>query len=123
MGTGAITGYIDVAQIVLYIFWVFFFGLVYYLQMESKREGFPLETVHPCGATEYSPGFVMSPTRSPLSAAKPSRWSTSMPLSTVVTMEQVSGQSWGQAPVTWWGSAGGAVEMEWLMGCMVKPAA
>jgi photosynthetic reaction center H subunit len=61
MGTGAITGYIDVAQIVLYIFWIFFFGLVYYLQMESKREGFPLETVHPCGATEYSPGFVMTP--------------------------------------------------------------
>jgi len=37
MGTGAITGYIDVAQIVLYLFWIFFFGLVYYLQMESKR--------------------------------------------------------------------------------------
>jgi photosynthetic reaction center H subunit len=62
MGTGAITGYIDVAQIVLYIFWIFFFGLVYYLQMESKREGFPLETVHPCGATEYSQGFVITPT-------------------------------------------------------------
>ncbi len=42
MGTGAITGYIDVAQIVLYIFWIFFFGLVYYLHQESKREGYPL---------------------------------------------------------------------------------
>lgn len=31
MGTGAITAYIDVAQIVLYIFWIFFFGLVVYL--------------------------------------------------------------------------------------------
>lgn len=62
MGTGAITGYIDVAQIVLYLFWIFFFGLVYYLQMESKREGFPLETVYPSGEIRTSPGFVMMPT-------------------------------------------------------------
>ena len=39
---GAITGYIDVAQITLYAFWAFFAGLVIYLQRESKREGFPL---------------------------------------------------------------------------------
>lgn len=62
MGTGAITGYIDVAQLVLYLFWIFFFGLVYYLQMESKREGFPLETVYPSGELRTSPGFVMMPT-------------------------------------------------------------
>jgi photosynthetic reaction center H subunit len=43
MGTGAITGYIDVAQIALYVFWVFFAGLVYYLHREDKREGYPLE--------------------------------------------------------------------------------
>ena len=41
METGAITGYIDVAQIVLYLFWIFFFGLVIYLHRESKREGYP----------------------------------------------------------------------------------
>ena len=62
MGTGAITAYIDVAQIVLYLFWIFFFGLVYYLQMESKREGFPLETVYPSGEMRTSPGFIMMPT-------------------------------------------------------------
>jgi photosynthetic reaction center H subunit len=44
MGTGAITGYIDVAQLVLYAFWLFFFLLVLYLHRESKREGYPLET-------------------------------------------------------------------------------
>ncbi len=43
METGAITEYIDVAQIVLYAFWIFFFGLVYYLRQEDKREGYPLE--------------------------------------------------------------------------------
>jgi photosynthetic reaction center H subunit len=40
--TGAITNYIDVAQLVLYAFWIFFAGLVVYLTLESKREGFPL---------------------------------------------------------------------------------
>ena len=44
MGTGAITAYIDVAQIALYAFWVFFAGLIYYLHREDKREGYPLES-------------------------------------------------------------------------------
>jgi photosynthetic reaction center H subunit len=43
MTTGAITGYIDVAQLALYLFWIFFIGLVLYLQREGKREGYPLE--------------------------------------------------------------------------------
>ena len=43
-GTGAITGYIDVAQIALYVFWIFFAGLIYYLHREDKREGYPLES-------------------------------------------------------------------------------
>jgi len=42
MFTGAITQYIDVAQLVLYGFWAFFFTLVLYLHRESKREGYPL---------------------------------------------------------------------------------
>ncbi|MDP3821944.1 MAG: photosynthetic reaction center subunit H [Burkholderiales bacterium] len=44
MGTGAITQYIDVAQIALYAFWIFFAGLIYYLHQEDKREGYPLES-------------------------------------------------------------------------------
>ncbi|MBI3348540.1 MAG: photosynthetic reaction center subunit H [Burkholderiales bacterium] len=44
MQTGAITGYIDVAQLVLYAFWIFFAGLIYYLHSENKREGYPLES-------------------------------------------------------------------------------
>lgn len=44
MQTGAITEYIDVAQLALYAFWVFFAGLVYYLRREDKREGYPLES-------------------------------------------------------------------------------
>ncbi len=44
MGTGAFTGYIDLAQMVLYLFWIFFAGLIYYLLQENKREGYPLES-------------------------------------------------------------------------------
>jgi photosynthetic reaction center H subunit len=44
METGAITSYIDVAQIVLYLFWAFFAALIYYLHREDKREGYPLES-------------------------------------------------------------------------------
>jgi photosynthetic reaction center H subunit len=47
METGAITGYIDVAQLTLYAFWIFFAGLVIYLRMEDKREGYPMVTERP----------------------------------------------------------------------------
>ena len=33
----------DIAQLSLYLFWAFFFGLVIYLQRENMREGYPLE--------------------------------------------------------------------------------
>jgi photosynthetic reaction center H subunit len=41
---GAITGYIDVAQLTLYAFFIFFGFLVLYLRREDKREGYPLES-------------------------------------------------------------------------------
>ena len=41
--TGAITSHIDVAQVVLYAFWIFFAGLIFYLRREDRREGYPLE--------------------------------------------------------------------------------
>ncbi|MCU0950474.1 MAG: photosynthetic reaction center subunit H [Burkholderiaceae bacterium] len=44
MGTGAITQYVDVAQLVLYLFWAFFAGLIYYLVRENHREGYPMDS-------------------------------------------------------------------------------
>jgi photosynthetic reaction center H subunit len=44
MGSGAITANIDVAQVVLYAFWIFFIALIIYLRREDKREGYPLES-------------------------------------------------------------------------------
>lgn len=41
---GDITGYIDLAQILLYLFWLFFAGLIYYLVREGHREGYPMES-------------------------------------------------------------------------------
>jgi photosynthetic reaction center H subunit len=42
MEKGSIVGSIDTAQVVLYVFWVFFAGLIFYLRREDKREGYPL---------------------------------------------------------------------------------
>ena len=39
MGTGAITSYIDVAQVALYTFWVFFAGLIFYLRTRGQARG------------------------------------------------------------------------------------
>lgn len=41
---GTITGYVDLAQIMLYMFWLFFAGLIYYLVRENHREGYPMES-------------------------------------------------------------------------------
>ncbi len=61
MGTGAITSYVDVAQLVLYAFWLSFAALIYYLQRESKREGFPLESQRPNGQVYTTTGLVSMP--------------------------------------------------------------
>ncbi len=60
MQTGALTGYIDVAQVVLYAFWLFFAGLIYYLHRENKREGYPLISDRPNVVVEGFP-FVPKP--------------------------------------------------------------
>jgi photosynthetic reaction center H subunit len=73
----AFTESIDLAQVVLYLFWAFFFGLIWWLRKEDRREGYPLEAdtskmvgptnqllipspksfLHPDGSTTYAPNF------------------------------------------------------------------
>jgi photosynthetic reaction center H subunit len=36
--------YMDLAQVTLYVFWIFFACLIYYLRREDKREGYPLDS-------------------------------------------------------------------------------
>jgi photosynthetic reaction center H subunit len=60
MGTGAIIGNIDVAQLALYVFWIFFFFLVRHLHREGKREGWPLE-VEATG-NRFREGYAGMPT-------------------------------------------------------------
>ena len=43
MDIGAITAEIDLSQVLLYAFWLFFAYLIFYLQKETRREGYPLE--------------------------------------------------------------------------------
>lgn len=38
------TSYIDLGQIAIWAFWIFFAGLIIYLRKEDKREGYPLES-------------------------------------------------------------------------------
>ena len=45
--SNALTSNIDTAQVVLYVFWAFFFGLIWWLRREDHREGYPLETDNP----------------------------------------------------------------------------
>ena len=56
---GDITGYIDVPQIALYVFWGFFAGLVFWLRKEDRREGYPLES-DPTGKVKDR-GFLLMP--------------------------------------------------------------
>lgn len=35
---------VDFAQVMIYLFWLFFITLVFYLRREDKREGYPLES-------------------------------------------------------------------------------
>jgi photosynthetic reaction center H subunit len=42
--SAAFTQYVDVAQVVLYVFWAFLAGVIIYLHVEDKREGYPLES-------------------------------------------------------------------------------
>ena len=56
---GAIVGDVDVAQLLVAAFVIFFFGLVLYLRREDKREGYPL--IDPAGGGDGE-GFPTMPT-------------------------------------------------------------
>lgn len=60
MPIGAITNYVDVAQLTLYAFWFFFFGLVFWIRREDKREGYPAESLRLRG-TKMMQGFPPMP--------------------------------------------------------------
>ncbi len=59
MMRGSILSHIDVAQLTLYAFWIFFAGLIWYLRREDRREGYPLENEAMGGAKEI--GFMLIP--------------------------------------------------------------
>jgi photosynthetic reaction center H subunit len=54
-------GHMDVAQVTIWAFWLFFAGLVYWLRKEDRREGYPLESE---GVPQFNGdrGFLLIPT-------------------------------------------------------------
>jgi photosynthetic reaction center H subunit len=48
-------GNFDLASLSIWLFWLFFAGLVYYLQTENMREGYPLETEDGAPAPNQGP--------------------------------------------------------------------
>ncbi|HRI48893.1 MAG TPA: photosynthetic reaction center subunit H [Pseudomonadota bacterium] len=59
--SSALTESIDVAQVVLYVFWAFFFGLIFWLRREDRREGYPLESDKTRRLTAITPAFIPPP--------------------------------------------------------------
>jgi photosynthetic reaction center H subunit len=51
--------YLDVAQVTLYVFWIFFACLIFYLRREDKREGYPLDSTSLGGGIAH--GFPRMP--------------------------------------------------------------
>ena len=52
-------GDFDLASAAIWLFWIFFAGLVYYLQTENMREGYPL--VDDDGSPSSGPGIFPTP--------------------------------------------------------------
>ena len=52
---------VDLAQVVLYLFWAFFAALIMYLHRESKREGYPLVADGINGSVRHLEGFPSIP--------------------------------------------------------------
>ena len=74
--SAAFTQYVDVAQVVLYVFWAFLAGIILYLHVEDKREGYPLESERSpnitAGRRFPPPRPISSPTVPPFRPRAPS---------------------------------------------------
>ena len=59
--TGTFFGNFDLASLAIWLFWAFFAVLIYYLQTENMREGYPLESDDGNAAPNQGPFPVPSP--------------------------------------------------------------
>lgn len=98
MNQGAVTSSIDIAQVTLYLFWIFFAGLIFYLRREDKREGYPLEESNPESRKSID-GFPGRPT--PKTYTLPHGGTRVRPEIAPDNM----GKSMDEAPTAWWTSA------------------
>ncbi len=105
-GIGGFTEYMNAAQMTLYAFWLFFAGLVVYLRIEDKREGYPLQAEaneSTGGRTEEKLGFPAPPAPKVFkmpdgrSIQVPRREKTEYELGTALRAEPVA--PWDGAPL------------------------
>ncbi|NMG40340.1 photosynthetic reaction center subunit H [Chelativorans sp. ZYF759] len=54
------SNYLDLAQVLLYVFWFFLAGLIFWLRREDRREGYPLES-DPTGEVRGIDPIFMAP--------------------------------------------------------------
>lgn len=78
-------GTFDLARISLWMFWLFFAGLVYWLQRENQREGYPLENDDgtPAGSLFSTPEpktFVLPHGKGTVTAPRPEAERPNLPL-------------------------------------------
>jgi photosynthetic reaction center H subunit len=57
----ALTSSIDVAQVAMYVFWIFFVALIFWIRREDRREGYPLEFDNPARVAPVGPIMMASP--------------------------------------------------------------
>ena len=58
---GSVTSHIELAQIMLYVIWVFFAGLIFYLVLKNHREGSPITSSFMKCCSYLSPHWSLTP--------------------------------------------------------------
>ena len=90
-------GNLDVAQIVLYPFFLFFAGLIHYLRREDRREGYPLESEAMGRLKGVEPALIPSPKTFTLASGKVIKAPTYLGDSRPLNAEKV--EPWPGAPL------------------------
>ena len=96
---------IDLVEIIFTLFWLFFIGLVIYLQRESKREGYPLESDRGGGVTVQGfpavpePKTFKLPHGGEVQAPKPEAFATDLPLRPVANHPGAPFEPTGENPM------------------------
>jgi len=97
MEIGAITSRIDVAEVLLLVFFAFFAGLIFYLRREDRREGYPLVSEGSDAPKDH--GFIWIPGPKTFVLADGRKILAPNGKSDTRTLKAVPGEPWLGAPL------------------------